>query len=32
MAKEIFSTQALIPIQEIRRGVVVLKDGSVRSI
>jgi len=32
MAKETFSVQSLVPIQEIKRGVVVLKNGSLRSV
>lgn len=32
MAKESFSTQSIIPIQEIKRGVIVLKNGSLRSV
>lgn len=32
MAKETFSTQSLIPIQEIKKGVIVLKNGSLRSV
>lgn len=32
MAKEIFSTQSLISVKEIRKGVIILKNGSLRSI
>jgi len=32
MAKETFSVQSLVPIQEIRKGVIVLKNGSLRLI
>lgn len=32
MAKETFSVQSLVPIQEIKRGVIVLKNGSLRSV
>jgi len=32
MAKEIFSSQSLIPIQEIKKGVIILKNGSLRSV
>ncbi len=32
MAKEIFSTQSLISVQEIRKGIIILKNGSLRSI
>lgn len=32
MAKESFSSQSLIPIQEVRKGVIILKNGSLRSV
>ncbi len=32
MPKEFFSSQSLISLQEIRKGVIILKNGSVRSI
>lgn len=32
MAKEIFSTQSLISVKEIRKGVIILKNGSLRSV
>ncbi|MGB9726545.1 MAG: hypothetical protein ACP5OX_02245 [Minisyncoccia bacterium] len=32
MAKESFSTQSLIPIQEIKKGIIILKNGSLRSV
>lgn len=32
MAKETFPTQSLIPIQEIKKGIIVLKNGSLRSV
>ncbi|HPC30891.1 MAG TPA: hypothetical protein PK119_00275 [Candidatus Paceibacterota bacterium] len=32
MAKETFSSQNLIPIQEIKKGIIILKNGSLRSV